>query len=128
MYTFYSFSVFTRAAERTASTQEAARLPKLRLPAQLQAEAVIGPKKWKFGGFRFNVERVWFGSDSVSVSAHSYAETRNHARHPGSGPERATGRLVMMSSSLGFTLCTRPNRRKRPPRQDLQHPTSPTCV
>lgn len=25
-------------------------------------------------------------------------------RHPGSGPERATGRLVMMSSSLGFTL------------------------
>lgn len=27
----------------------------------------------------------------------------------------------MMSSSLGFTLCTRPDRHKRPPRQDLNN-------
>lgn len=40
-----------RAAQRTASTQEAARLPKLCLPAELQAEAVIGPKNRRFGQF-----------------------------------------------------------------------------
>lgn len=82
-----------------------------------ESQQDYGQRLWlvqRFGWvFRLSFGIFWF-------CLQSHCDPRQRARYPGSGPERATGRLVMMSASLGFTLSTRPHRQKTsPPRQEL---------